>query len=279
MTTSQLPSSDAIIACGTIEPALAEVATGRHAGPEDRRRVDEHVAICASCARALEDATSAWRQLDTWHVSDAVATRAVVVATVRDHLARPPVRAWAIAGGLGLGVAAVASTVLHVRAGVTASAGSLACAAIWAAAFALAFFVVLSRSVVRSVRAALWASAALVGISLVCPAGELMNACDRSEAIATWLGPDRGAFLVGLGYGIIAAAAGIVATRRWRDRGARSAILTVAAVTAFELPVFFMQCQPFAVGVLAATLTGAALASVVVGLGEQAWTRFSGGYS
>jgi len=37
------------------------------------------------------------------------------------------------------------------------------------------------------------------------------------------------AFLVGLGYGIIAAAAGIVATRRWRDRGARSAILTVAS--------------------------------------------------
>lgn len=50
--------------CHRIEPLLLSVIDGR-ATPEERERVDAHVAVCSGCARRLEEMRVTWSALDT----------------------------------------------------------------------------------------------------------------------------------------------------------------------------------------------------------------------
>lgn len=254
-----------MLACRDIEPLLAELAVG--AGSADMRRtVEAHTATCAACAAALVDASQAWSELDAWQVPQPA--RAAVLEQVRADLApRRSTHVLMMAVALGLGTSATGFGLLHVRVGLEACASSIACAGIWAAAFVLAFFTILSRRTQRAAHAAVWSSAALVALALICPAGELTGACVRAGVLG---GEGVSSFTIGMLYGLIAAAVGLAATRR--VRGNRS-LFTVAAVAAFELPVLYLQCQPFATGALIAMLAGAVLASAIIGLADRGWAR------
>lgn len=255
-----------MLACRDIEPLLAELAIGAE-NADVRRTVETHAATCATCARALVEASEAWHALDAWQVPDPSA-RAAALDQVRADLApRHSTRVPVVALALGLAASATGFGLLHVRTGLDACASSIACAGIWAAAFALAFFAILSRRAQRGARAALWTSTALIGLALICPAGELTEACVRAGVVG---GDAVSSFAIGLLYGLIAAAVGFSATRG--VPGNRSPF-TIAAVAAFELPILYLQCQPFAAGALIAMLTGSVVASAVIGLADHRWVQ------
>ncbi|MCB9492487.1 MAG: hypothetical protein H6674_10525 [Dehalococcoidia bacterium] len=260
--------------CPAVVPHLADAAVGR-ADPVVRRVVDEHVARCPTCADELAELTAAWRDLDRWEAPAPPARAEIeLFARVRAELAAPhEPRSVAASLALGLVAASVAAAAIHLRAPVAAGSFSLlVCGGIWTVGFALAFHVVLARRPQRGARAALWASAVLVVLSLACPVGPLADACQGSTVLARLLGRGDGAFFaVGLLYGLVPTVLGLAVTRPHGQRGLVAALPVVLAIAAFELPVFYLQCRPFAAGAFATTLAGALLGAGVASLTDLRW--------
>jgi hypothetical protein len=261
--------------CPAVEPLLAEVASGQ-SDPLSRRVVDEHVGRCHDCARTLEELAASWRALDAWEVPPPPArAEAVVFDRVRADLgARFAPRTVALALVLGLGASFASACLVHLRAPL--AGGTLAllfCGGIWTMAYALAFHVVLSRRPGAGARAALWASAALVLLSLACPIAQLTDVCHGSAGITAILGHGPATyFAVGALYGLVPAAVGFLATRRQRRGGILASAPIALAILAVELPLFYLQCRPFAAGAFVSVLVGAASGAVLAGLAHLPFT-------
>lgn len=80
--------------CERIEAALLAVVDGR-ATPEDRRRVETHVATCDSCARRIEEMRGVWTSLDRLEgLEPSPAFDARLRARMAEQQARAGWRAW-----------------------------------------------------------------------------------------------------------------------------------------------------------------------------------------
>lgn len=266
--------------CRAVEPLLGELASGG-GDPLTAQVARNHVRRCGDCALLLSDLSAAWRGLDRWETPTPPARveTAVFEAVRADLTRRSGPRLVFVSLGLGL-VASLLSALL-VRLRMPLGGSSLAllfCGSIWTGAYALAFHAVLSRRPAPAARAALWASAALVALSLACPMGTLVDVCHAEAGITHWLGHDQGGyFLAGLVYGIVPALVGFLAIRRQGGRRLGRLFAVVAAMLALELPLFYLQCWPFALGASLSALGGAVVGAALAGLANlPLWTRPSG---
>lgn len=187
--------------CRAVEPLLGELAA-RGGDPRTEQIAREHVRRCDDCALLLSELSAAWRSLDRWETPAPPAhVETAVFEAVRADLARRSSPRLVFVS-LGLGFVASLLSAFLVRLRMPLGGSSLAlffCGGIWTGAYALAFHAVLSRRPAPAARAALWASAALVALSLLCPMGQLVDVCHAEAAITRWLGHDQaGYFLAGL---------------------------------------------------------------------------------
>ena len=273
------------------------------ASEEDKLRFEAHVSECSSCSNKLHELRHLWNSLETWedqpvpdHVEEGILSTAckAVIAVQEDVWAS----SWASFKKLlrpmaplamGLVAAVLSAGILSLRMNLSTihPLGLTAVGALWTGIYAIIFHILFStgKGEARSWRNFARASIAAIGIflafTLISPVPSSVNFCRYyavTQPIIERISIGGSFFVFGALYAFIpmSIATYFSGSRSGNHPFAKGSLAGVMFVMLLA-PSIYLQCAPFAIGVLLVWFGGALLGSVVGGIiGYWVRYRFAG---
>lgn len=263
-------------------------------------QLESHAQNCANCAAALNEIRAVWRTLEVWpeqplpaHVvlsiheqardPQATANEIPVISRFQQLFVQTPVRAF----GLGLLTAIVATIMLSLRIDFSLihPLGLMITGALWTTLFGLVYYMLTAErdqgglSWKLPAQVALLASGLFITFTCLNPMPCSVQYCStRGPAQAFWasLSPETAYCIFGGFYAMlpmtIASFFSAKKHARWNQifRGGSLAAIMFVFLLA---PSIYLQCTPFALGLLLGWFSGA-LAGAVVGGTVGYWVRY-----
>ncbi|MFQ5605744.1 MAG: anti-sigma factor family protein [bacterium] len=288
--------------CQNVQEMLMSYLVGE-ASKEEKLAFEAHVSGCPACSGELQDLGLVWSSLDAWeeqpvpnHLEEEILSRA------RTALAAVPENVWAnrqtsfkmllkpIAPiAMGLAAALLSAGILSSKMNLSLihPLGLTAVGALWTGLYAIVFYFLfgVGKKAVTSWRSFAQASLVAVGIflafTLVSPMPSSVHFCryySVTQPVIERLSTGGSFFLFGALYALIpmSIAAYLSGSRSGNHPLARGSMAGVMFV-ALLAPSIYLQCAPFALGVLLVWFGGALLGSVLGGvLGYWVRYRFAG---
>ncbi|RMF67693.1 MAG: hypothetical protein D6743_04485 [Calditrichaeota bacterium] len=284
--------------CPEVQEMLMSYLAG-DVSEKERRQVKNHVEACSACARELHELHLVWQSLDAWdeqsvpkHVEQKILRAArEASASLEEHSA---VHSW---GGLrrlfrpmiplALGLVAAIFSAGVLSSGMNLSEvhplGLTAVGALWTGIYGIVFYMLFSAgsTEARTWRAFAQASIIAVGIflgfTLFSPVPSSVHFCryySLTQPVVDRLSIGGTFFLFGALYALIpmSLAAYLSGARAGKHPWAKGSLAGVMFV-ALIAPGIYLQCAPFAFGVLLVWFGGALVGSVLGGVLGY-WVRY-----
>ncbi len=274
--------------CDRVQAELIHLLSGNVAG-RDARALEHHLAGCPRCTEEKRALEMIWQGLKADQVETPLALREKTLALVYREARAELSSAWRlgplkIAGGVVAGALMTLLSFLLLRheMDLTAlSSGSLfICAILWGGVFITAFFWMLGRFRLGGLLLGAASSVGLIALTLSLSAAYL---CPKLHVIAWWRASIPGAaveallgeggtyFALGVTYSLLPTfLASLLFGRSLHGDLWKNGLVSGFSFFLLLLPALYLQCTPFALGILvswsAGTLVGA-LAGVFGGLG------------
>ena len=273
------------------------------ASEEEKLSFEAHVPECPSCANELQELRLVWNSLEAWEDQSVpknlenkiLSTARKAVAAVQEN---DWASSWASFGrllkpmvplALGLVAAVLSAGILSARMNLSTihPLGLTAVGALWTGIYGIIFYILFFavKSEAKSWRDFAQASITAVGIflvfTLISPVPSSINFCRYyaiTQPVIERLSLGGSFFLFGALYALIpmSIAAYFSASRSGNHPLAKGSMAGVMFV-ALLAPSIYLQCAPFALGVLLVWFGGALLGSVLGGvLGYWVRYRFAG---
>jgi hypothetical protein len=288
--------------CQESQKNLMNFLTG-YLSEEQKKAFEAHVSQCSSCAREAQNFQFVWNAMDAWEeqaVPEKIKEKILSTAGQSVVAARENVWATSLASlktllkpmaPVAMGLVAAVSSAAILSSKVNLSAihplGLTAVGALWTGLYAILFYFVFafSRREASSWRAFAQASLVAVGIflglTLISPVPSSVQFCryySVTQPVIERLSVGGAFFLIGALYALIpmGIAAFLSGSRTGQHPLARGSMAGVMFVLLLA-PSIYLQCAPFALGVLLVWFGGALVGSVLGGvLGYWVRYRFAG---
>jgi len=286
-------------ACENFQEDLPALLSDEPAA-EQKAQLENHAQSCANCAAAMSEMRAVWKTLDVWHeqtipaavalsireqalLQQSVASEESLVVRLRQLFVQNPIRAL----GLGLLTAIIATIMLALRVDFSLihPLGLTITGALWTALFGLVYCMLTAERDQGGLSWKLPAQVALIAMGLfiafTClnPMPCSVQYCSTNGPAQTFcskLSPETSYCIFGGFYAMLpmTIASYFSAKKHARRnqifrRGSLAAVMFVFLLA----PSVYLQCTPFAFGLLIGWLSGA-LVGAVIGGAVGYWVRY-----